>query len=140
MSQVKMNVQQEKSWMGRNWVWMVVVLVVLLVILGLFCAVCGTGLTGLMSFAESIGKPVEAAYEQVRDNEDVQAKLGASITKQTGFQNSSITNNNATVEFEIYGDNGSAKVESQLFYRDEDWVPELTTVTYADGSTTVIQK
>ena len=113
---------RQKSWFGRNWLWVLPVGGCLGVIL-LFIFGIGAAFFGVSKIIKE-SAPYEYAVESAKDNVDVQKALGTSIDTDGLFEGN-ITINNSTGEADlkipIKGEKGKGTIVVLAEKDDEGW-------------------
>ncbi len=117
--------EKEKSWFGRNWVWVVpgcgCVGIILFVVFGL-----GAAFFGLKNFVTN-STPYEYAVEQAINNPEVINRLGEPV-KTDGMMNGNVSiqnkSGNADFSVPIIGSNGAGTLIVVAERFDGKWVYE----------------
>lgn len=123
----------QKSWFGRNWLWVLPVggclTVILLFVFGIGAAIFGA--TKMMKSNEAY----EYAVEQARHNEELIAVIGEPI-ETDGIMQGAINYNNgvssADLMIPLKGPNGEASVSVKGEKRDSIWVYEKLYILIKD--------
>lgn len=121
---------QQKSWFGRNWLWVVPVggclAVILLLVFGVGAAVFGV--TKLLKNSE----PYEYAVKQATANEALITIIGEPI-ETDGMMQGSLNYSNgkgsADITIPLKGPNGKASVSVKGENADEEWIYEELYIT-----------
>jgi len=122
----------QKSWIGRNWIWLVPLI---LVVMASPIVCCG----GLAFFGFNVMQaPLTAATDAINADQRITGKLGSPITRGSSMTVNNYTNNNgnggATIEFNVSGPNGGAQVSGRMALTAGKWRPDGLTVTCDDGT------
>ncbi|WP_298900819.1 cytochrome c oxidase assembly factor Coa1 family protein [uncultured Psychroserpens sp.] len=124
---------RQKSWFGRNWLWVLPVGGCLGVIL-LFIFGIGAAIFGVSKIIKE-SAPYEYAVESAKDNNEVQLALGESIDTDGLFQGN-ITINNSTGEADlkipIKGEKGEGVIVVLAEKDNEGWQYEKLYVVIKD--------
>lgn len=124
---------RQKSWFGRNWLWVLPVggclTVILLFVFGIGAAIFGA--TKMMKNNEAY----EYAFEQASHNEELIAVIGEPI-ETNGIMQGTINYNNgvssADIMIPLKGPNGEASVSVKGEKRDSTWVYEKLFILIKD--------
>ena len=125
-----MDIQHQKSWWGRNWLWVVPVGGCLTLIV-LFIFGIGAALFGVSEVLKG-SEPYEYAIEEARNDSEVIAILGEPI-QTSGMMEGTVNFKNdsgrVNLEVPIRGPNGTATVKVKGEKEDGEWTYEELYVT-----------
>ncbi|MCD2258013.1 cytochrome c oxidase assembly factor Coa1 family protein [Psychroserpens luteolus] len=116
---------RQKSWFGRNWLWVLPVGGCLGVIL-LFVFGIGAAIFGVSKIIKE-SEPYEYAVEAAKSNSDVQLALGEAIDTDGLFQGNMTLNNStgeADIRIPIKGENGKGTIVVLAEKNGDDWTYE----------------
>lgn len=129
----QMNIENQKSWLGRNWPWALPVGCCSGCLIFIIILIVGFGAT-VLSVVDSLGglSPIEEAIERAEKNERVVQLLGEDI-ESDGFPNGtiSISDSDGEVDFTIpiKGDKGEGLLVVKGIRKDKKWIYEDLYVT-----------
>ncbi|WP_075343444.1 cytochrome c oxidase assembly factor Coa1 family protein [Tenacibaculum agarivorans] len=128
-----MNEQNQKSWLGRNWPWVLPVGCCSGCLIGILVFIFGIGATVFGVVNEFMdASPIDDAVEIAKQNERVIELLGENIDSE-GFPNGNISmrNDDGDVDFSITirGDKGEGNLVVRGIRSDKKWIYEDLYVT-----------
>ena len=130
---------KQESWLKRNGLWFFPLIIA---VIGVPVLCCGGSFWGVASLAGAVMKPRDVAIEYLQDDPRVTEQLGSPLEPGENFfpKQYSVENNtgNATIQFDVDGPDGSAKVDGRMILNSGTWTPEFLTVTFSDGSEIVV--